>query len=68
MKKQIADGGRNPFELEIRNVFYVPEYSTNLLSPQLWSEGTKKPHSTGEITAGGNTILFWDDHKFSKLV
>ena len=68
MKLRITDDDGKLHELVISNTLYVPECPTNLISPQRWSSSCKEPHGTGEITVGNNTLLFWDDKQFSKLV
>ena len=68
IKIRVMDDDLNTCDLEIANVLYVPNSPANLISPQLWSECSPKPNSTGEITVGGMTLIFWDDHKHSMLI
>lgn len=68
VKLRISDDEGKPYDLLIHNVIYLPNSPINLISPQRWSKDTGNPHGTGEITVGGNTLLFWNDHKASKLI
>ena len=68
IKIRVTDDDLNTCDLEITNVLYVPDSPANLISPQLWSECSPRPKGTGEITVGGMTLIFWDDHKHSMLI
>ena len=68
IKVTVTDDNSNECDLVISNVLYVPESPTNLLSPQLWSETSSKPTGTGEMTIGGLTMLFWNNHEHTKMV
>ena len=68
IKVSVTDYDSNECDLVISNVLYVPESPTNLLSPQLWSKPSPKPTGTGEMTIGGLTMLFWNNHKHTKMV
>ena len=68
IKVSVTDDDSNECDLVISNVLYVPESPTNLLSPQLWSKPSPKPTGTGEMTIGGLTMLFWNNHKHTKMV
>ena len=68
IKIRVIDDDSNNCDLEIANVLYVPNSPANLISPQLWSECSAKPTGTGEITVGGMTLMFWDEHKHSMLI
>ena len=68
VKLRVSDDEGNPYDLLIHNVIYLPSSPINLISPQRWSKDTGNPHGTGEITVGGTTLLFWKNHKASKLI
>lgn len=68
VKLRVCDDDERPYDLLIHNVIYLPDSPINLISPQRWSKDTENPHGTGEITVGGATLLFWKNHKASKLI
>jgi hypothetical protein len=68
IKIRVTDDDDKLHDLLIHDVLYVPESPTNLISPQQWSQSSHNPKGTGEITIGGTTVLFWDNHKYSKVV
>ena len=68
IKLRVHDDDGILHELIINEVLYVPNSPTNLLSPQRWSQCSKDPKGTGEITVNGTTILFWNGTKHSKVI
>ena len=68
IKIRVTDDASQDCDLVIGNVLYVPESPTNLLSPQLWSDSSSNKIGTGEMTIGGVTMLFWDNHKHTMMV
>jgi hypothetical protein len=68
VKMRILDDEGKLFDLVIHNVIYLPDSPINLISPQRWSEGTKHPTGTGELTIGGTTLLFWNQRKSTKII
>ena len=68
IKIRVTDNNSHECDLIINNVLYVPGSRTNLLSPQLWSESCKYKFGTGEMTVGQLTILFWDNHRHTKML
>ena len=67
IKIKVTDDNGKKHDLIIHNVLYVPQSPINLISPQKWSQGMHD-NGTGEITVGDATLLFWDNHKFTKLI
>ena len=68
IKIRVVDDDANDCDLLIHNVMYAPECPTNLFSPQLWFKVSKTSSGTGKMTVGGTTLLFWDEHKYTKMV
>ena len=66
--KLVTDDENKLNDLIIHNVIYLPESPVNLLSPQKWSLGSDNPTGSGEITAGGTTLLFWNNNTKTKYI
>jgi hypothetical protein len=68
IKMRISDDDGKVSDLLIHNVIYLPESPINLISPQRWSQGSKDPSGTGELTTDGTTLLFWNQMKSTKII